>query len=132
MSLMILTASLFVVLPGCGADGPPAVTRFPVTGTVTLDGQPIDSGNIRFLDTTVSGGDAGDIKGGSYSLQATPGKKRVEIIATRASSKPVEGKPDVMDTESLIPPQYNTKSELTAEVVADKPNEFKFELKSKP
>ena len=31
---------------------------------------------------------------------------------------------------SLIPPKYNVQSELTAEVTADGPNRFDFELSS--
>ena len=116
---------------GCGAGGDEGPARYKVTGRVTLDGKPLETGRINFLGGE-GGGDGGEINNGSYSLQATEGNKRVEITATRVSDKSVEGKSDVNETESLIPETYNSKSTLTAEISSDEPNEFSFDLKSAP
>src|SRR5262245_61161133 len=117
----------FVVgLQGCGSSES-EIERFPVTGTVTLDGAPLENGTIRLLDLN-GGGDGGEIKNGNFSMQATAGAKRVEIQATRESEKEVEGKEGsgITQVESVVPSQYNTSSTLTAEISPDEPNELEF------
>jgi hypothetical protein len=129
VTVILLHLACVPGLTGCGdSSGPPAAKRYKVSGTVTLDGKSIASGAIRFLDVK-GGGDGGEIKNGSYSLLATPGEKRVEISASAPSDKNVEGKESVKDTVSLVPAKYNSKSELK-QTVAEKDNNFNFELKS--
>ena len=120
-----------VVVYGCGSGT--EIDRFPVTGTVTLDGAPLDNGTIRLLDPN-GGADGGAIANGTFSLRATAGSKRVEIEATQESTKEVEGKEGtgITQIEHLVPAQYNRNSSLTAEISADEPNELEFELKSAP
>lgn len=117
-----------LLLAGCGPGGPPAAKRYKVSGTVTLDGEAVESGMINFLDPKVSA-DGGTIKNGSFSFATTAGEKRVEIYATKPSDKTVEGKDGVTLTESLIPEKYNSKSTLK-ETVEEHENVFNFELES--
>ena len=126
-------ANAICVLPlsGCGPGGPPPVIRHKVTGAVKLDGKPLETGRINPIDLA-GGGDGGEIKNGTFSMEATAGKKRVEIAASRVTDKNVEGKSDVKESASLIPEEYNAKSTLTAEIFANKPNELSFDLKSVP
>ncbi len=117
---------ILALVSGCGsADGLHAVT-----GTVTFDGQPVESGEIIFR---AEGGEeasaAGKIVDGRYSLRAAPGPKRVEITAMRQVETPqaASGEP-ALSFQSYIPEKYNRRSELTAEVTAGGPNRFNFEL----
>jgi len=122
---------LLVVATGCGRSGP---TLVPVSGSVTFDGQPVETGEIVFraVDGAVTSG-AGPIVAGRYAARAPVGSKRVEIIATRpargAAAKPsISGEPTA--AEMFVPDRYNAESTLTAEVTAGGPNEFDFTLTS--
>ena len=138
--LILCIASAAPWLGGCGGnDGPQTVT---VSGTVTLDGEPLEDGTIAFKD--VAGTDktwAGKITNGEYSFPSTVGQKRVEIEATKVTHQlsggvpgtpgdpPSEQNPIVISTE-LVPPKYNRNSDLTANVSSEE-REFNFELQSK-
>lgn len=115
-----------LLLIGC-SGGP---RSYPVSGTVTLDGKPLDDGNIYFLplDPNVPP-DAGKIEAGHFRFAAREGKVRVEIRASRE----VPGKRSPMGNirkEEYIPARYNRESTLEAEVRADKENVYSLELTS--
>ena len=123
---------LLTMLCGCGPSGPQTYTA---TGKVTFDGQPVEEGEIIFRAADgASGSWEGRIVGGSYSLETTPGEKRVEITARRQ----VEGAPAAdsgepsISFESYIPQEYNEKSKLTANVTPAGPNTFNFDLTPAP
>jgi hypothetical protein len=112
---------------GCGSAGP---TTYPVSGTVTLDGRPLEAGDIYFypLDPNTSA-ESGKIKAGRFALRAKAGKHRVEIRASRV----VPGKKTPMGgpvKEEFLARRYNDASILTAEVRAQGDNHFEFPLKS--
>lgn len=134
-SLFIPLCFLCLLLTGCGgtSDSGPAV--YPVTGTVSLDGEPIPEGAMVFLDPEGKRKSFGArIENGQYSTEMTPGKKKVEITATRTSETKMEpgpsGGPPVPATEQYIPPQYNTETTLEIEVSPDDANTFPFDLKT--
>ncbi len=112
---------------GCGG-GSDAPERVPVSGTVSFDGAPIAAGEIRFI--AADGGsqaDAAPIVDGKYSVEVTPGSKRVEVIATREDpDNMVESavNPGQMEPSHVqyIPDEYNATSTLTAEIKADGDN----------
>ena len=115
---------------GCGGEAGPK--HYQVSGTVTLNGTPLETGMITLLDDK-TGGDGGEIHGGKFSVSTTPGSKRVTISASKTTDKPVEGKQGIMQSESLIPMKYNRNTELKADVFADKPNNaLKFDLTATP
>jgi hypothetical protein len=118
------------VVIGCGPSG-----RYPVSGTVTLDGSPVPEGDIIFTDPEKKiGPDGGKIKGSKFDLLVKPGKKRVEIWATRMQKLPPGRTGALGETEmpmDYIPRQYNLESELTAEVTPGSPNVYEFKLTSK-
>jgi hypothetical protein len=110
---------------GCGDAGP---KTYPVSGTVSLDGRPLEEGDIYFypLDPNISA-DAGKIKAGQFAFRTKAGKKRVEIRASRV----VPGKQTPMGgpvRTEFLPPRYNTQTSLTAEVLAKDENRFEFPL----
>lgn len=116
---------LDAVVCGCGSNGP---KKYPVSGTVTLNGQALSDGDIVFepLDQQY-GGDAGKIQGGEFALQAVEGKSRVLIRA--AEFVPKRGNPNAEpDSVSLVPPKYNDQTVLEAEVRKSGENRYVFEL----
>ena len=134
---IISAVLLLAAVVGCGETN--ALNRQAIQGTVTLDGQPIPIGTIRFspeLQTGVASG--GPIANGSYSIRAVdglpPGKYLVRIYATQPDNSSEEGMPPGLATEKpgidLIPAQYNSSSELTCDVVDRNENRFVFDLKS--
>jgi hypothetical protein len=130
------------VAPGCShGDGLP---REPVSGLVTLDGQPLDQGAIQFspavetrAGTAVSGGAV--IDGGRFSIDRehglVPGSYKVGVNAAagepaRTGSEGPGGKPLARPRER-IPAKYNGETILTAEVKKGGPNQFRYDLQSK-
>jgi len=124
VSLVVL---LFILMVGCGQSGP---TLYKVSGTATLDGTPLPTGDI-VLDPTdgIGPSAAGRIVDGKFELKATSGPKRVDVRAMRETGQP--GLYGEAEVEPIIPPKYNTNSELTTEVKADGPNTMTLDLKSK-
>lgn len=124
------------ILSGCGG-GDAGPTTYPVTGKVTVDGEPLAEGNIIFRDAegkAASG--AGKIEQGAFSFETVAGKKAVVITANREiPGKTVAGgapdEPPVPAVEQYLPAEYNEKTTLEAEVSEAGPNEFTFELKTK-
>lgn len=117
-----------------GCSKPTGPQEFRVQGAVTFDGQPVETGRILFRQTDgAQKAFSGEIKNGSYSLNAEPGQMRVEILASR----PIPGKFDNSNGtpepvgEMYIPKKYNDQSELTAKVDGSGNNTFPFELTSK-
>ncbi len=123
---------LLTMIVGCpaGSGGP---ATYSVSGTVKFDGQPVKTGDIQFEpETPGQAPDAGQIVNGSYTLKAKAGKKKVKITASRdipgKTTKGAMGE-DIVAKEDFIPANYNSKTELTAEVKASGTNSFNFELK---
>ena len=124
-------AATFMLLAsvGCGPSGP---KLYPVSGTVTFQGKPLDKGFIQFSpkegsDGTLAGA---EIKEGKYSIAkktgVTPGSYvvRVSSAVTDApidTGAPGEAPPPVADK---IPAAFNTESTLTFEAKAQENNVF--------
>jgi hypothetical protein len=115
------------VLPAHGCTRGPRT--YPVSGTVTLDGQPLPEGEILFVPVDGSTGpDPGKVKDGRFELQARAGKKRVEVSAARILPGGARGAGGEPVPEEIIPDRYNTRSVLTAEVSPEGVNRFEFPL----
>jgi hypothetical protein len=128
-----VAAGLLFAAGGCGrSQGGPQTYR--VSGNVTLDGTPVESGRILFRKTD---GDrrpfAADITNGRYELQTEAGKMAVEITASRLIPGKFDNSNDTPEPvgEMYIPERYNKKTTLGAEVTSSGSNEFPFELSSK-
>ena len=145
---------LLVAMIGCGPGMPDTV---PVTGTVTLDGQPIEGASVSFLSEagTTSTGKT-DASGkftlktfvGSQSVDGCPpGSHQVGITKTISEGGPSSTQDAIERTKTMansamntsdvkveyvVPAKYSTPtmSGLTADVVAGKDNTFTFELSS--
>ncbi len=125
LTVGIVTTGLLLTLAGCGESGP---KKYPVSGTVTFDGQELPEGDIIFFpESKAVGPEATKIKDGKYSLKVHQGNNRVEIRATR----PVPGKKGPMGEQAIedyIPDKFNNKSTLAADVGEGKV-EHNFDLK---
>ena len=110
---LIFTAFLFA---GCG----PATGT--VSGTVTLDGRPVDNGIISFIpaDTTKAQPVTVDIKAGNYTAHLQTGPTTVQISAPVVTGQRKEyNSPDapLIDiTEESIPAKYNSDSQLRVDI----------------
>ncbi len=130
---------LGLLLAGCGQQNYPGPKRYPLSGKVAVDGQPMDWGSISFLPASdgaarVSGGLIAD---GAYSVTEemgpTAGKYRVEIRWGKLTGKkkrdPDSG--EMFDErKEALPARFHEQSELTAEV-SDKQKNFDFNLNSR-
>ncbi len=134
--LQVLACLVLAVVVGCGQGNPRG--RRAISGRVTLDGQPLDAGNIRFLPQEADGvGSGAVIANGEHRLDKLqglpPGTYRVQIFATGDALPPEEigiaGGFPPPGTER-IPPQYNTASTLTIEVAERGSTTFDFDLTS--
>ncbi len=130
---------LSLLLAGCDQRDYTGPERFPLTGKVTCDGEPIDFGSISFLP---QGGDkqrvsGGVIENGTYTVPesrgANAGQYRVEIHWLKLTGKQyrdIASLEMVDERKEALPPRYHEQSELTVEV-SDKQTTFDFNLKSK-
>ncbi|WP_254507951.1 hypothetical protein [Anatilimnocola floriformis] len=124
LSGMLLGAAL--LLTGCGAsDG-----TVKVTGQVMFQDQPIPEGEILFTPADgKTASVAAKIEQGKFICEVPTGPVQVSVTAFRA----VPGKFDLSNPgqqnpllEMYIPPQFNSKTQLRAEISsANKDLEFK-------
>jgi hypothetical protein len=120
--------AVIIAAPGCFDSGP---KTYPVSGTVTFDGEQVPDGDILFVpDNKALKVDGGKIRDGKFQFQATQGKKRVEIRATRRDPTRKNPMGEMVPVE-YIPDRYNTQSILSKEVSPDGPNAFEFALTTK-
>lgn len=104
-----------LALTGCG--GSPST----VSGTVTLDGTPVEKGAVKFVRPSGGTPVVAVVASGKFETKLAPGPYKVAVYATKAAGtrtqKSFDGKEMVIElTEEIIPEQYNSKSELTEEV----------------
>lgn len=123
-----LVGLVALTVAACG--GP---STYTLTGTVTLDGNPLPEGYIAFVPLEASGAGGGaTIKDGHFEVRAPKGKNRVEITASKKVPLP-EGQLGMYgekeEERQYLPERYNFKSELEADVTSSTP--LKFELNSK-
>lgn len=114
---------LFAV--GCGPTDKPAT----VAGTVLMDGQPLQEGEIVFEAADQKTAPAsGPILNGQYRLEVMPGLKRVKVSSSRTPSKPdpVMGMAPV---EARLGPEYNEKTTLSADIKVGVNESVDFQVK---
>lgn len=112
---------------GCGDSGP---RRYPVSGTVTLNGQPITEGRIRFVDPNMKRDvDTGKIIDGNFRFKSTAGMRRVEVRVARETGK--KGDTGAPLYEEVVAPKFNTESTLEVEVSPDGKNHYQLGVSSR-
>lgn len=134
---VLLVAVGLGLLTGCG----PRSDRLAISGKVTLDGVPLDSGSIRF--TSAAGqrllASGALIRDGQYNVPEEkglrPGTYLVRITSPDLDAPPVmmpktPSGPSFPVPPERIPPEYNVDSQQTIEVTIDGDNHFEFDIKS--
>ena len=124
----------------CGESHDPRGVRYPVTGTVTLDGKPLSGVQIVFLCEGKNGAmnAVRTIADGSFSLSEIDGPLagtwRVKIVAQMIDLEEFEAardrdvNKDVDTNVVVIPHRYNTNSELIAEIKSEGENKLDYQL----
>jgi hypothetical protein len=122
--------AIALAVGGCASDEQPVVS-----GTVTVDGQPLAEGTMHFSPLAGGASSAGTrIKGGQFSVPLERAKYKVQIFAPKASK--VEAKLDANGPgggptmEETLPPRYNVQSELTLDVTGPK-SDVRYDLKGR-
>lgn len=134
--LFSLTTLLAV---GCGGGSEISDGRVPASGTITLDGKPLESGSVGFLGEGGASG-VGIVKNGGFSVSQSanstgimPGSYKVTVTSWKI--EPGFEAPDGsinMEGESAISAKYSSaeKSGLTATVAEDGSSDIVIELTS--
>ena len=141
---VVLTVAVILSLISSGCGSKSGASTLPVSGTVKLDGVPLDQGVIQFEPqppgTTVNA--ATPIKDGKYQFAAgagglLPGTYRVSISSVPPASATASDPIKAMEQASQAPPpdripkEFNVESKLQAEVKSASPNNFDFDIASK-
>jgi hypothetical protein len=144
MKHLFLLLLLLLIISGCNTNNPQE--RVAIRGEVTLDGKPLEHGEILFsslpgLTPAVSTGSP--IKNGTFSLPAKQGLipdqtytvqfQSIEVISdTLKEPKDIkslhEMNPSEIKTRNLIPSQYGIRSKETVTATKKSPNVFQFDL----
>lgn len=121
------------LLVGCGGGG----GRQSVSGMVRLKGVPVASGFIEFDPEDGRSQAGAEIREGQFLVAAARGLREgvyvVRISAAERKTNPGPSAPPGPENEGavqqdLIPPKYNSNSELRVTVTADQANTFTFDL----
>lgn len=137
VSMLATSVAIATMAVGCGGGGPPS-GRLPISGAVTLDGQPLDQGAIQFEPTDKASklNAGGVIANGKYriggELGLPPGKYKVSITSVAKDTRSAQ---EIMDKPGEAPAEriaakFNTESAEVVEVVGGKNNEFNFKTES--
>lgn len=138
---LLSLSAVFTVAAGCGGvDGPELAS---VSGTVTVNGDPVEGLVIEFQPADGPPASGITDESGKYALTATGGRSGAQlgVNQVRVKGRPANTSEEVMsemaaeegtDLEALkslpvIPPKYNEESELEADVQPGS-NEFNFPL----
>ena len=120
IAFLLLALSVCFVLSGCG--GPD--NRAKVSGTVTLNGEPLATGSISFVPAEGNTGPSsgGAIADGKYSVPGDKGvaigKNRVSIKSSKKTGRKINIGRDGLEDEwvQAIPAKYNKQSEIVRDI----------------
>jgi hypothetical protein len=149
------TGLAIMLTAGCGGED--SLPRERLSGTVTLDGRPVEKGTIQFMpldQANAATSTAAIITAGAYEVPTgqglLPGPYQVTISSVEEAKGPtakpkvrrgpgydpvggtgVEGAPPEAPTRQLIPARYNANTTLKADVAKGGKNVFDFPLTTK-
>ncbi|WP_435020151.1 hypothetical protein TA3x_001673 [Tundrisphaera sp. TA3] len=131
---LALAGPILTMAPGCGPADP--YQRVAVSGKITVDGRPLESGQIGFLPILDGPAAQAEIAAGSYSIGRAQGPAagpyRVEIRSIRPTGRKVpdhDNPGQMMDeTRDAIHAIYNIQSRLQAEVKPGEAQAFDYAI----
>jgi len=134
-----LGCAVLWLLSGCGGN---PLGRYAISGSVNVDGAPLEKGNISFQPTESQPTSSGAVvAGGKFSIPRdsglVAGKYRVVVNAavpgTAGKAIPADAQPGdpPPPAKELIPPDWNVSSQHTIEVKREGPFVFPFEIGTK-
>ena len=147
MSTRVPVSNIFIagamaacaLLGGCG--GGDGFDRAAVSGSVTFDGEPVETGTIAFHPDAGTTGPVSGIKisAGRYEIEEAMGpvvgNQKVEILAIRETGElgpVIPPSPErTKITEQYIPKKYNKKTTLTVVIESGDNEDTNFDLNSK-
>jgi hypothetical protein len=120
------------IIVGCGPGN--ELGRRPVSGTVTLDGQPLERGSISFQPVGDGTSSGATIENGTFSIPEQrglpPGTYTVRIYSSQDGVMADEIPGEIRPPRELIPSDWNTDSKHQIEVNGGD-NTFTFDIQSK-
>ena len=118
-----IVLTVFPPLIGCGtsSDG---LQRAAVHGQITVGGEPLEYGAIKFYPTEGTQGPSTgtQIKSGQYAISKKKGpvvgKNRIEITGSKSTGKTtrISTGQEIPEMVPVVPPEYNTNSELIRDI----------------
>ncbi|WP_164101945.1 hypothetical protein [Candidatus Laterigemmans baculatus] len=130
-TLTFLLGALSVIYVGCGPD---TGGRVGVSGTVTYQGQPLETGTIQFVSKDGSQMSGAAIHQGEYEIAASdgllPGEMIVRVSSASESTAPppaeeAPGDPSMFAPRvERIPAEFNAQSTLTTVIKDGGPNTY--------
>jgi hypothetical protein len=133
--LVCLSCLLF---PGCGKSS----DKLEVSGEVSLDGEPLDTGSITLTSLEGKKTSTGAmIRDGKFEVPQEkgllPGSYHVDISSADSKGPPVivqgsPGGPGISVARERIPAEYNTNSKQSINVAKGGDNHFVFKIVSRP
>lgn len=135
----VVLGMLGLLLPvaGCGG-GSDTPDVLPVTGIITLDGDPLEGAQVEFQPQSTSENQAAvpsyatTDKSGAYTLKLGPGRVEGAMPGTHQVriTKYLPPAEDGTSGEQILPAKFNSESELTVEVTSDNQDGYDFDLES--
>jgi hypothetical protein len=114
--LAVLGLVLVALIAGCSTSSGDLPDLAQVSGTVTLDGQPLSKASVLFESANGHGASGTTDENGRYELYFTGDTKGAEIGANTVRITTVLDFPTPPDYEDPIPARYNESSELKVTV----------------
>ncbi|MEW4565727.1 hypothetical protein AB1K70_24610 [Bremerella sp. JC770] len=131
-TLAATLAVSLLIFSGCGPaqeDG-----TFPVSGTITYKGKPLESGYIAFVpDTTQLGaGKAYSCKivEGKFEGASTPGTKTVQVHSSWETGEmmAMDDGSGMVPKQASLPAKFNEKSQIQVELKSEPNENLTFDL----
>jgi len=127
---LIFGSVVLLGMLGCGSSGPPT---HEIKGKVTFDGETIKEGVVFFESSDPKTPKVNtSISDGVYKAELPAGKYAVRITAMKMAKYPpgkVGASGEKEGPQQFLPPKFNEKSTLTADISG--PRELDFALTSK-
>lgn len=115
-SLVITGLVLTVFVAGCGKPAADLPDLAPVTGTVTMNGEPLANASVEFISANGQVASGTTDAGGKYELVYVGGNKGAELGENTVRITTVLDAPAPPGYKDPIPAKYNESSELKVKV----------------